>query len=126
MRDDRPSLTAAVVAFARGAAAGSDDPITRDLIGSSYRRWLERAAAPGLGGWASRNMIRAWTLGLIDHMALRTAAIDAALLETVSAGAGQVVVLGAGLDVRAWRLPAQAYRRTPASGRRCALRGHGL
>ncbi len=104
MRQDRASLTAAIVAFARGAAAGDADPVTRQLIGRRYRRWLERAAAPGVVGLASKTMIRTWTLGLVDHMALRTAAIDRALLDVVGDGARQVVVLGAGLDVRAWRL----------------------
>jgi len=59
---------------------------------------------PGIGGWLNRSLIRTATLGLIDHMALRTAAIDQALLDKIANGVRQVVVLGAGLDARAWRL----------------------
>ena len=105
MRDDRPSLTAAVVAFARSAAAGGDDAITPALLSRRYRPWLTGAARVGIMGATRRGLIRVGTFGLMDHMALRTAAIDDALSEAVAAGVRQVVVLGAGLDVRAWRLP---------------------
>lgn len=44
------------------------------------------------------------SLGGVDHLALRTRAIDAALLEAVREGATQLVVLGAGFDGRAHRL----------------------
>jgi methyltransferase (TIGR00027 family) len=49
-------------------------------------------------------MARALSLGLVDHIALRSAAIDDAL----GAGFPQVVLLGAGLDARAYRLPSLA------------------
>jgi len=42
---------------------------------------------------------------LADMMALRTVAIDAAVREAIAAGAKQVVILGAGYDGRAWRMP---------------------
>jgi methyltransferase (TIGR00027 family) len=41
---------------------------------------------------------------MVDHVCLRTAAIDAALTQAVHDGCRQLVVLGAGLDGRAWRL----------------------
>jgi O-methyltransferase involved in polyketide biosynthesis len=44
-------------------------------------------------------------LGVSYHVALRTRAIDDALREAVARGASQLVVLGAGLDSRAMRLP---------------------
>lgn len=44
------------------------------------------------------------SLGGVDHLALRTRAIDAAVLEAVRDGATQLVVLGAGFDGRAHRL----------------------
>lgn len=103
MRDDRPSMTAAVVALARGAASGAD-PITRNMVGRRYRPWLEAIAAPGLRGALARQAMRVWTFGLTDHMRLRTAAIDAAVHRAVRGGVRQVVLLGAGLDARAWRL----------------------
>jgi methyltransferase (TIGR00027 family) len=43
------------------------------------------------------------TLG--DTMALRTAAIDAAVRDAIAGGATQLVILGAGYDGRAWRMP---------------------
>jgi len=46
--------------------------------------------------------------GLYGHVAARTAVIDAAVLDALEGGASQVVVLGAGLDTRAYRLPAPA------------------
>lgn len=104
MRDDRPSLTAAVVAFARSAAAGAEDQITPHLLSGRSRPWLEGAAAGGMAGATRRALIRLGTCGLMDHMALRTAAIDRALADALAAGVRQVVLLGAGLDVRAWRL----------------------
>ena len=44
------------------------------------------------------------TGGLTDHMRLRTAAIDGLLQQAINEGIDQVVLLGAGLDVRAHRL----------------------
>jgi methyltransferase (TIGR00027 family) len=43
--------------------------------------------------------------GLVDHMTLRTAALDAAVRDAIGAGIDQVVILGAGLDARAHRMP---------------------
>lgn len=40
-----------------------------------------------------------------DLMALRTSTIDASVRTAVSRGTRQVVILGAGLDGRAWRMP---------------------
>ena len=61
-----------------------------------------------LGGGAAfyRRAMRATTLGLIDHAVLRTQAIDAHLASALRSGIDQIVILGAGLDARAWRLPA--------------------
>jgi len=61
-----------------------------------------------LGGVAAfyRRAMRATTFGLIDHAVLRTQAIDAHLVAALRSGIGQIVILGAGLDARAWRLPA--------------------
>ncbi|MCC6877329.1 MAG: class I SAM-dependent methyltransferase [Sandaracinaceae bacterium] len=60
--------------------------------------------------WAARTpwvgrALRAGSLGLVDHLALRTAAIDDAVRDAVEQGAEQLVILGAGLDARAWRMP---------------------
>lgn len=50
------------------------------------------------------------SMGLIEHLALRTRAIDEAVVNAVERGATQVVILGAGLDTRAHRLPLGACR----------------
>jgi methyltransferase (TIGR00027 family) len=42
---------------------------------------------------------------MADMMALRTVAIDAAVRDAIADGARQLVILGAGYDGRAWRLP---------------------
>ncbi len=44
------------------------------------------------------------SLGLLDHVSLRTAAIDDELRTALARGARQLVILGAGLDARAYRL----------------------
>lgn len=42
---------------------------------------------------------------MADYIALRTAAIDAAVRDAFTAGATLLVILGAGYDGRAWRMP---------------------
>lgn len=42
---------------------------------------------------------------MADMIALRTAAIDTGVREAIAAGATQLVILGAGYDGRAWRMP---------------------
>jgi methyltransferase (TIGR00027 family) len=112
MRPARPSFTAAAVALARGIAAATSavpnaplDPLARELLPlplALLGRAIERTAPLG------RSVGRAWnvaSLGLVDHMALRTAAIDDALRVGLADGDEQLVILGAGLDARAFRMP---------------------
>lgn len=107
MREGKPSFTALAVAVARGigTTAHDRDPSAAELVPPALGRalaWLGRPAAPGV----VRSALRVASLGMVDHVSLRRAAIDAALLEAIDAGATQLVVLGAGLDGRAWRLDA--------------------
>jgi methyltransferase (TIGR00027 family) len=44
--------------------------------------------------------------GRVEQIAMRTRAIDDAIVSAIDAGIEQVVVLGAGLDARAYRMPA--------------------
>jgi len=108
MRDGLPSNTSFLVSFARGL--GVDDQVLDPLAHELLPAWLGRlAAAPDtLGSFANlyRRAVRVTTFGLIDHMVLRTEAIDAHLLAALRSGIDQLVILGAGLDSRAWRLPA--------------------
>jgi methyltransferase (TIGR00027 family) len=107
MREGWPSLTALAVAVARGigTAPSEVDPIAAELVPPPLGRalaWVGRPHTPP----AVRDALRVATLGLVDHVSLRRAAIDDALARALDAGVRQLVVLGAGLDARAWRLPA--------------------
>jgi methyltransferase (TIGR00027 family) len=133
MRRDVPSGTSFLVAFSRGL--GVDDRVIDPLAADLLPRWMSSmvTAPRGLGAAARayRLSIRAATFGLIDHNVLRTEAIDAHVLRALQAGARQLVILGAGLDARAWRLPAlrdatvfevdhpatQRYKRRRVAGR---------
>lgn len=132
MREGKPSFTASAVAAAR-AVAGVDE-MAESLVGG-IAGFVARAAA---GGRTARSrIVNVATLGLVDHMGLRTLAIDAAVRDAAAAGARQIVVLGAGLDARAWRMRAalaeatvfevdhpatQAYKRARVAGRAPAAR----
>jgi methyltransferase (TIGR00027 family) len=99
MRDGRPSFTAAAVAMARGVARV--DPLATALLDGP----LSLVARAGRAGRASAAVLNVATLGLVDHIEMRTRAIDEALREAVRGGLRQLVILGAGLDARAWRMP---------------------
>lgn len=104
MNPTKPSVTAAVVAWARAANPQSSDPVTPWLIPRAYHRTLQATDARVIGERASTIARRALSGGLTDHMRLRTAAIDGVLRQSVGVGIRQVVLLGAGLDARAYRL----------------------
>ncbi len=108
MRGDRPSGTSLLVSFARGL--GVDDRFVDPLAPDLLPRWMAGLATmpASLGPVAAlyRGSIRAVTFGLVDHNVLRTQAIDAHLLAALAEGARQLVILGAGMDARAWRLDA--------------------
>ncbi len=135
MHATKPSRTAIWVALWRGVARFEKPAIVSDsfadaLVPMPYRpvldvaRALPRTSGAVLGvlDWASQ--------GLSRHMALRTRAIDDAIEDAVRKGARQLVLLGAGLDARAWRMDAlrtctvfevdhpstQAYKRANAGG----------
>jgi methyltransferase (TIGR00027 family) len=93
MREGRASITAAIVATARGAAGV--DPIAPRLVPVGFAQ-LARA----------RGLVRRFPL--VDLMRARTVAIDEAIEDGVSRASVQLVVLGAGLCARAWRMRALA------------------
>ena len=107
---DRPSQTASLVAFLRALAdAGVTtlphfaDPTAAALLPPAWSfgfRVAKRRATVGA-------TIRSGT----DIVALRTLLIDEALRGAVARGVKQVVILGAGLDGRAYRLPELAAAR---------------
>jgi methyltransferase (TIGR00027 family) len=96
-----------MVSFFRGIASapgtpfrGMEDPVAKDL--------LPRPLALGLAAVESSPLfipaMRLLSVGLVDHVSLRTAAIDDELGRALARGARQLVVLGAGLDSRAYRM----------------------
>lgn len=118
MRADRPSLTATLVAGARalyavfppGLLVGPDADATALVPAPlTIPVWIaERApwTAPLL-----HHAIGFASLGMSWHVALRTLAIDDAARASLGRGAGQIVLLGAGMDNRATRLPEAAGAR---------------
>lgn len=108
MRHGTPSGTSFLVSFAR--ALGVDGRVLDPLAPNLLPRWMARLAtmpaALGPAAGAYRRSIRAATFGLVDHNVLRTEAIDVHLKEALRSGARQLVILGAGMDARAWRLDA--------------------
>jgi methyltransferase (TIGR00027 family) len=113
VRPDRPSETAQFVAFLRalgdsGLTYARDfrDPVAETLIEGRWRavhraaRFVARAGGSGV--------LRRRVAPLVDVAMLRTLAIDEALCAAIDGGLDQLVILGAGLDARAYRLPALA------------------
>jgi len=107
MREDSPSRTAAFVAAARQlgqllpeSARLADDPYGGAFASPAIARWFDKntdqlrllAEVPGLRQW-------------ILYMQVRTRVIDDALREFTAGGGRQLVILGAGYDCRALRLP---------------------
>jgi methyltransferase (TIGR00027 family) len=104
--------TALGVAAARAAETESENPLIQDPFA---RAFLEAA---GDGMWSlMANPTKSADLTdldpdllahmqvMIDFMAVRTAYFDEYFLNGVASGVRQVVILAAGLDARAWRLP---------------------
>jgi len=111
MREGVPSITAAAVSLFRGIASlpGSRVDFANDRGMRALAPAPLGAALSVLGAMTARRpglhaLLAAPTFGLMQHVALRTAAIDAAIrLERIE-GIAQLVVLGAGLDARAFRM----------------------
>jgi methyltransferase (TIGR00027 family) len=107
MRDDSPSRTAAFVAAARqlGQLLPDnvrlvDDPYGAAFASPAVAKWLG-AKTDQLRPLATMPGMRQWIL----YMQVRTRVIDDALRELVAAGCKQLVLLGAGFDCRALRMP---------------------
>jgi methyltransferase (TIGR00027 family) len=109
LNSGRASRTAMMVAYMRGVAdAGGThvrdfrDPTARVFLGEKLLARLEKVDAELKSGRESMRLGLARVSA--DLMALRTSAIDAAVRTAVARGATQLVILGAGLDGRAWRM----------------------
>ena len=111
LRGGGSSLTASAVAALRALAsrtpAAAIDP--EDEIAVQLLPWpLRVALQPVLGTRTGRHTLApalaAASLGLADHVALRSTMLDRELRAAVFAGCEQVVIVGAGLDSRAHRM----------------------
>ena len=108
MKPGTESQTAVMVAAARAAAHGKtpvaafSDPTALTLLPAEARQSVEahRAGAPAHN--VRERIQRRLLEGRIRMMVPRTVAIDSAIRE---AATPQLVILGAGLDGRAWRMP---------------------
>lgn len=104
MRDDQASFTARIVALARALATDADGPLDPTASAMLGAPWLEGARGPFASG-LPRRALSVLSARVFDHVALRTRRIDDAVAEAC-VNAKQLVILGAGLDGRAWRLDA--------------------
>lgn len=104
--------TALGVAAARAAETESGDP----LISDPFARIFLDTVGDGVWNWYSAPELPAEVVeaepelplrqqGLVNYFASRTKFFDTFFLDATSAGIRQVVILAAGLDSRAWRLP---------------------
>ena len=116
MRDGRPSRTAEYVAFFRALEAGRRRPLFYDAYAPSFLGLRLRTAAaigrmPVLGALVPAYVDRRYP-GPRPSLVARTRAIDDVTTAALEDGAEQLVILGAGYDTRAYRLPAAARVKT--------------
>lgn len=115
-QSERPSATALEAAASRVLGSRHPDPAIRNddvlaerLLGPAERAILRDTGSTVVLEALAMDTERAWTaLGPRSVFArgvhLRTRHIDDVLADSLRAGATQVVILGAGLDSRAYRL----------------------
>lgn len=107
MRPRRASQTAEWVAWWRGlvdqrtSVPGYSDPVARHMLGPWAGLWL-RAGQLAFAAYPVDPDAR---LAVLSVITLRVAALDAEIRRAIAAGARQAVLLGAGFDTRAYRMP---------------------
>jgi methyltransferase (TIGR00027 family) len=103
----RASRTAVLVCQARAVADGRlavgrfADPVAVRMLRPDEQAEVELARGPVPRGWSGR-MTYEFLTATAEILATRTVIIDDAVRQ---GGHAQVVILGAGLDGRAWRMP---------------------
>jgi len=109
VRSGEASRTAVLVCMGRAIAHGAtsvaryDDPVALSLLPDDARKRAERIRSNAPAG-SLRELLRGVHLRRLSRaMVARTVAIDDAIREALAPQA-QVVILGAGLDGRAWRM----------------------
>src|SRR6201999_4263644 len=116
--NDSWEITESVGATALGvtAAPAAETESENPLISDPFARVFLQAAGEGVWNWfAAPDLpdqiteaepdLRPRMQGMVDYMAARTVFFDKFFLDATRAGVRQVVILAAGLDSRAWRLP---------------------
>jgi methyltransferase (TIGR00027 family) len=84
------------------------DPFAARFLPGSYRFLARAATIPALNRRIERYIDRRYPAGPRGSAVARTRLIDDLTLEALADGARQAVLLGAGYDSRAYRLPAMA------------------
>ncbi len=108
MNERTASTTAVLVCQGRATADGRyavgrfTDPVARELLDAAERTVVDRVRAAEVPTRAPERMAYEMVRRTGLTMVPRTIAIDDAIR---AHGAEQVVILGAGLDARAWRMP---------------------
>jgi methyltransferase (TIGR00027 family) len=114
MKSTRPSRTAEYTAFLRAladigmtTAAGFSDPCAEKMLPLSFACLHKAARVVSKSG--GKGILRYQFSPVIDLLAMRTLAIDQVVLSTLkdknNSNIQQIVILGAGLDCRVFRLP---------------------
>jgi methyltransferase (TIGR00027 family) len=107
VREGKPSRTAQFVALNRALGSlaprvpGFSDPIAVQFLAEKWRKRVERTRA-ALASGARTSPYAFWQRAMGTFNQFRTVILDRAL--AASLPKEQVVILGAGLDSRAWRL----------------------
>jgi methyltransferase (TIGR00027 family) len=111
LREGHPSRTAAFNAAFRAAETAKapdvrliDDPCARYFLPTDLRLLVGISRLPFAGPALERAVDSRWP-GLRSSLIARTRLIDDWLRDAVAPQITQIVVLGAGYDSRAWRLP---------------------
>ncbi len=114
MKDERPSRTAEYTALMRAlsdigmtSAAGFSDPCAERMLTPFFS--CLHTAARVVSGFGATGILRYQFGPVVDLLAMRTLAIDevvrTATIKSAATKIEQLVLLGAGLDCRAFRLP---------------------
>jgi len=111
MHDARPSRTAEYMALFRAVESAQapgrrlfDDPYAAALLSGPLKALAATARLPIVGGLVSAFLDLGWPRTRSSGV-VRTRLIDDLVREAIRAGAAQMVLLGAGFDSRAYRLP---------------------
>ncbi|MFF7242644.1 SAM-dependent methyltransferase [Embleya sp. NPDC008237] len=98
-------LTALTIAVERNLESRRPDRLFDDHLAAAFLAPVDAAGAALPAGFAPRRSLGGRWAGIHGFIGLRTRLFDDQLLAATHAGGRQVVLLGAGLDTRAFRLP---------------------